>query len=88
MALYDATADGDVAATRAGSEPIYVAVDDLDDTRRRALEAGAGLSTEIIPGVGRLGSIAVRPWGERSFYATDPFGNHLCLVARETAFRG
>jgi hypothetical protein len=34
------------------------------------------------------GQIGVRPWGERSFYATDPFGNLLCFVDGETLFTG
>jgi len=30
----------------------------------------------------------VRPWGERSFYAHDPFGNPLCFVDATTIFTG
>jgi hypothetical protein len=30
-----------------------------------------GRATDITP-------IETRPWGERSFYATDPFGNPIC----------
>ena len=30
----------------------------------------------------------VRPWGERSFYAFDPFGNGLCFVDETTVFTG
>jgi len=29
-----------------------------------------------------------RPWGERSFYAVDPFGNPLCFVDQKTLFTG
>jgi hypothetical protein len=32
--------------------------------------------------------IGVRPWGERSFYARDPFGNGLCFVDEKTLFTG
>lgn len=32
--------------------------------------------------------IQVRPWGERSFYARDPFGNGLCFVDEKTLFTG
>jgi hypothetical protein len=41
-------------------------------------------------GDGRLpmGRIAVRPWGERSFYLHDPFGNPLCFVDARTLFTG
>jgi uncharacterized glyoxalase superfamily protein PhnB len=42
----------------------------------------------IVPGVDPLGQIADRPWGERSFYVADPFGNPVCFVSRETVFTG
>jgi hypothetical protein len=35
-----------------------------------------------------LGEIALRPWGELSFYVWDPFGNPLCFVSRDSAFTG
>jgi hypothetical protein len=28
------------------------------------------------------------PWGERSFYAEDPWGNPLCFVEEGTFYRG
>ena len=28
-----------------------------------------------------------RPWGERSFYVVDPWGNDLCFVAEDTLYR-
>jgi catechol 2,3-dioxygenase-like lactoylglutathione lyase family enzyme len=34
------------------------------------------------------GEINVRPWGERSFYCRDPFGNGLCFVDEKTLFTG
>jgi hypothetical protein len=27
-----------------------------------------------------------RPWGERSFYVTDPWGNELCFVKEGTLY--
>src|SRR5437867_9588223 len=33
-------------------------------------------------------SIVVRPWGERSFYAEDPWGNPLCFVEEGTVYTG
>ena len=88
LACYDPVADGDEQGARPLSEPLYFAVDDLELTRSRATEAGATLPPTNAPDVGPLGEIAVRPWGERSFYATDPFGNALCFVARESVFTG
>ena len=32
--------------------------------------------------------IAVRPWGERSFYGLDPSGNPVCFVDPATLFTG
>ena len=34
------------------------------------------------------GEIVRRPWGERSFYARDPFGNRLCFVDSKTLITG
>lgn len=34
------------------------------------------------------GGIVVRPWGERSFYAVDPWGNPLCFVEEGTVYAG
>jgi catechol 2,3-dioxygenase-like lactoylglutathione lyase family enzyme len=88
LAVYDPRADGDDQAARPLPEPIYIAVDDLEQTFRRAKEAGAAFSPAVIPDVGPLGEIAQRPWGERSFYAADPWGNPLCFVSRDSVFTG
>jgi uncharacterized glyoxalase superfamily protein PhnB len=32
--------------------------------------------------------IRKRPWGEKSFYARDPFGNPICFVDEKTVFTG
>lgn len=34
------------------------------------------------------GGIVVRPWGERSFYAEDPWKNPLCFVEDGTVYKG
>lgn len=88
LACYDPVADGDGHDASPLPEPIYIAVDDLEATFRRAQEAGASFSDAHVPDVGRLGEIARRPWGETSFYAADPFGNPLCFVSRDTVFLG
>jgi len=36
----------------------------------------------------RGGGIAVRPWGERSFYVDDPWKNPLCFVEEGTVYAG
>jgi len=47
-----------------------------------------GLSAAIGDGGLPMGQIAVRPWGEWSFYLSDPFGNPLCFVDAATLFTG
>jgi hypothetical protein len=32
------------------------------------------------------GQAIKRPWGERSFYVTDKWGNELCFVASDTLY--
>jgi hypothetical protein len=54
---------------------------------RRAHALGR-LSTETGDGNLPMGQIATRPWGERSFYLHDPFGNPLCFVDSRTLFTG
>ena len=88
LACFDPRADGDGRDATPIPEPIYLAVSDLPAVFEACEEAGAVFSDEVIPGVGALGRIAVRPWGEECFYASDPFGNPLCFVSRDSVFRG
>lgn len=88
LACYDPSADGDDYHPKPLPEPLYFAVDDIEGAYRDAKDAGAHFPTTDIPGVGPFGEIATRPWGERSFYANDPFGNPLCFVSRDTVFIG
>jgi len=87
LALYDPRADGDDRSPRPNFDHIYLAVDDLEGAYQRA-ERLRGLSTEIGEGDLPMGEIARRPWGERSFYMHDPFGNPLCFVDVSTLFTG
>ena len=87
LALYNPGADGDRQPVRPLPEHLYFAVGDLEAVFRRAQSLG-GLSTETGDGGLPMGKIAVRPWGERSFYMTDPFGNPLCFVDEKTVFTG
>jgi len=66
---------------------VYFAVRDLDATFARATAAGAGQMDMSAPDLGG-NAIATRPWGERSFYCRDPFGNALCFVDETTLFTG
>ena len=49
------------------------------DTKARARNAGCSWLDD---------RIRKRPWGEKSFYLRDPFGNPLCFVDENTAFTG
>lgn len=86
LACFDPRADGDGYDAKPNPEPLYLAVDDLASVYAAAVGAGAELAQGSPPGVGPLGEIAKRPWGEESFYASDPFGNPLCFVSRSTVF--
>ena len=87
LACFDPQADGDGYKAKPNPEPIYFAVDDLEGTFEACQRAGARIPEEVNPSTGP-GRIAVRPWGERSFYALDPFGNQICFVDRTSVFTG
>jgi len=68
------------------AKALYFTVQDLEAAFERAKALGC-LSRESVhdaPG----GGIVVRPWGERSFYAEDPWGNPLCFVEEGTVYTG
>jgi catechol 2,3-dioxygenase-like lactoylglutathione lyase family enzyme len=87
LALYDPQGDGDDRIPRPNFDHLYFAVDDLEAVYRRAQRVG-GLSAETGDGRLPMGEIARRPWGERSFYMLDPFGNPLCFVDSTSVFTG
>jgi len=75
-----------VGKPHAAAKALYFTVKDLDAAFARAQALGC-LSRESVhdaPG----GGIVVRPWGERSFYADDPWGNPLCFVDEGTIYAG
>jgi catechol 2,3-dioxygenase-like lactoylglutathione lyase family enzyme len=84
VALLDPTR-GPTAA-RPAPEHVYFSVAGIEAIHARARELGC-LSTEEVHGESS-GEIVTRPWGERSFYAEDPFGNRLCFVDETTIFTG
>jgi len=87
LACFDPKADGDGYEAEALSEWIYFSVDDIEATYAACRKAGATLASGDVHG-DPAGQIAKRPWGERSFYVHDPFGNKLCFVDSETVFKG
>ncbi len=68
------------------AKALYFLVDDLDAAHARASGLGC-LSRELVHGESG-GAPVVRPWGERSFYADDPWGNPLCFVEAGTVYAG
>ena len=68
------------------AKALYFTVKDLDVIHTRASSLGA-LSKELVHGVAG-GDIVRRPWGERSFYAEDPWANPLCFVEAGTTYAG
>lgn len=84
LALVDVTAGGEQAKPL--PDYIYFAVGDLEQVYSRARDLGC-LSNADVHGAS-AGEIVVRPWGERSFYVADPWGNGLCFVDENTLFTG
>ncbi|HEX6649735.1 MAG TPA: VOC family protein [Pyrinomonadaceae bacterium] len=84
LALVDVTGEG--IAPKPLPDNIYFAVKDVEAFYERARELQC-LSTEDVHGAS-AGEIVKRPWGERSFYAYDPWGNGLCFVDDTTLFTG
>lgn len=68
------------------AKALYFTVHDLDAIFERAKSLDC-LSREDVHGASG-GSISVRPWGERSFYAEDPWANPLCFVEAGTIYPG
>jgi catechol 2,3-dioxygenase-like lactoylglutathione lyase family enzyme len=82
LACYDSRADGDGPAEppRYQDEQfIYISVRDLEATYAAAMRLGFQDRNEGIQSM---------PWGERMFWANDPFGNPVSFVAAGTEFLG
>jgi catechol 2,3-dioxygenase-like lactoylglutathione lyase family enzyme len=87
LACFDPRADGDGYDPAPNPEWLYFAVDDLEAAFDACGEAGAAFAPGDVHG-DPAGRIATRPWGERSFYIHDPFGNKVCFVDARTTFTG
>jgi predicted enzyme related to lactoylglutathione lyase len=76
LACYDPIADGDLHDIEQSLSlwQLYVAVDDLEAVMERVRNSGGSV----------VQPISSKPWGERSFYAADPFGNRICFVDATT----
>jgi len=79
LACFSPREDGDDFDLPANPDHFYFSVPDLETTFAHCREASCLRLDE---------AIRKRPWGERSFYAQDPFGNQLCFVDERTVFTG
>ena len=68
-----------------GPKSLYFAVDDVDAVHERAERLGL-LAPYAVHGE-PAGVVITRPWGERSFYVVDPWGNDLCFCENGTLYR-
>lgn len=81
LACYDPVADGDGIGegwNHHFNQYLYFSTPDLEETQARVANAGGTITA----------GIATMPWGERMFYAKDPFGNPISFVDERTVFRG
>ena len=65
---------------------IYFAVNNLEEIFERAKDMECLCQDRYHDQ--QAGEIVMRPWGERSFYVEDPWGNGLCFVDETTLFTG
>jgi catechol 2,3-dioxygenase-like lactoylglutathione lyase family enzyme len=82
LAVLD-TSQGGLTPTP-GPKSLFFVVDDVEAIHRRAarLEVLAPYQVHGEP----AGDIVERPWGERSFYVVDPWGNDLCFCQDGTLY--
>lgn len=81
LACYDPEADGDDAGRGwryHENQYLYFSLPDLEAAWHRVNTAGG----ETLTGIESM------PWGERLFYALDPFGSRLSFVDATTVFTG
>ena len=67
-----------------GPKSLYFAVDDVDAVHERAASRDV-LAPYDVHG-DPAGAVVTRPWGERSFYVVDPWGNDLCFCENGTLY--
>lgn len=67
-----------------GPKSLYFAVEDVDAVHARASRLGM-LAPYQVHGQ-PAGQVITRPWGERSFYVVDPWGNDLCFCEDGTLY--
>lgn len=82
LALYDPIADGDKIERPWSfheNQYLYIATEELELIHSKLKNTACTHLDETISNM---------PWGERLFYANDPFGNPICFVDSRTCFLG
>lgn len=82
IAIYDPIADGDSVERKwvlHKNHYVYFSAESLENVHEKLLKS-------ICRHVDQ--KINTMPWGERLFYAIDPFGNPICFVDETTVFTG
>lgn len=79
LAIVDPRERDAAAPVRPNVEHVYFSVAGIDAAYAAARRAGCSWLED---------RVRKRDWGERSFYARDPFGNPICFVEEKTAFTG
>ncbi|HXK34658.1 MAG TPA: VOC family protein [Dehalococcoidia bacterium] len=79
LAIVDPREHDAAAPVRPNVEHVYFSVAGIDAAYAAARRAGCSWLED---------RVRKRDWGERSFYARDPFGNPICFVEEKTAFTG
>jgi catechol 2,3-dioxygenase-like lactoylglutathione lyase family enzyme len=67
-----------------GPKSLYFAVADVSAVHARAKQLGV-LAPYKVHGEA-AGEVVTRPWGEKSFYAVDPWGNDVCFCEDGTLY--
>ncbi len=84
LAIIDPTPGG-IKPTPSPTD-VFFSVKNVESVHERAKELKC-LSKKVVHDR-PAGEIIVRPWGERSFYAEDPWGNGLCFADAKTLYTG
>jgi catechol 2,3-dioxygenase-like lactoylglutathione lyase family enzyme len=82
LAIYDPIADGDDIKKKWAfheNQYLYISTGNLEHVHQKMLRSTA---MRVDNGIETM------PWGERLFYANDPFGNPICFVDEKTVFKG
>jgi catechol 2,3-dioxygenase-like lactoylglutathione lyase family enzyme len=79
LVCFDPRADGDDFDAQPNPDHFYFAVDNLETVFEIARQLPCKKLDQ---------QITTKPWGEKSFYAIDPFGNPICFVDEASIFSG